>query len=124
MVHSGQAADVEARLAEEAADQRARASEIRREKRLAKIKFMDDMDDRTEVLGRRNGCVYSKQTVLRLSAACFVRNGRNTVEIVATRGSSYLESVVMRSNPVLLASRTFDLTIACVDRTGVQNGCR
>ncbi len=44
-----QAADVEARLAEEAADQRARASEIRREKRMAKIKFMHDMDDRTEV---------------------------------------------------------------------------
>lgn len=48
-VTSGQAADVEARLAEEAADQRARAAEIRREKRLAKIKFMEDMDDRTEV---------------------------------------------------------------------------
>lgn len=44
-----QAADVEARLAEEAADQRARASEIRREKRMAKIKFMEEMDDRTEV---------------------------------------------------------------------------
>ena len=44
-----QAADVEARLAEEAADQRARASEIRREARMAKIKFMNDMDDRTEV---------------------------------------------------------------------------
>eukprot|EP00903_Cladosiphon_okamuranus_P013508 g12581.t1 len=44
-----EAADVEARLAEEAADQRARAAEIRREKRLAKIKFMEDMDDRTEV---------------------------------------------------------------------------
>lgn len=40
---------MEARLAEEAADQRARASEIRREKRMAKIKFMHDMDDRTEV---------------------------------------------------------------------------
>lgn len=40
---------MEARLAEEAADQRARASEIRREKRLAKIKFMEEMDDRTEV---------------------------------------------------------------------------
>ncbi|CAN0209779.1 unnamed protein product [Scytosiphon promiscuus] len=44
-----EAADVEARLAEEAADQRARASEIRREKRMAKIKFMEEMDDRTEV---------------------------------------------------------------------------
>ena len=44
-----QAADVEARIAEEEADQRARAAEIRREKRLAKIKFMEDMDDRTEV---------------------------------------------------------------------------
>lgn len=46
---SRQAADVEARIAEEEADQRARASEIRREKRMAKIKFMQDMDDRTEV---------------------------------------------------------------------------
>eukprot|EP00752_Nemacystus_decipiens_P007056 g6324.t1 len=44
-----EAADVEARLAAEEADQRARAAEIRREKRLAKIKFMQDMDDRTEV---------------------------------------------------------------------------
>lgn len=43
-----QAADVEARLAEEAADQRARAGEIRREARLAKIKFMEEMPDNTE----------------------------------------------------------------------------
>ncbi|CAB1120760.1 unnamed protein product [Ectocarpus sp. CCAP 1310/34] len=42
------AADVEARLAEEAADQRARAGEIRREARMAKIKFMEDMPDNTE----------------------------------------------------------------------------
>lgn len=49
VVASRQAADVEARLAEEEADQRARASEIRREQRMAKIKFMEDMDDRTEV---------------------------------------------------------------------------
>lgn len=60
MVASRQAADVEARLAEEEADQRARASEIRREQRMAKIKFMEDMDDRTEVpdeIGRLRSCV-------------------------------------------------------------------
>ncbi|CAM9316845.1 unnamed protein product [Ectocarpus sp. 8 AP-2014] len=43
-----EAADVEARLAEEAADQRARAGEIRREARMAKIKFMEEMPDNTE----------------------------------------------------------------------------
>ncbi|CAM9680717.1 unnamed protein product [Ectocarpus fasciculatus] len=44
-----EAADVEARLAEEAADQRARAGEIRREQRMAKIKFMEEMPDSTQV---------------------------------------------------------------------------
>lgn len=44
-----QAADVEARLNAEAADKRERASEIRREERLKKIKFMADMDDSIEV---------------------------------------------------------------------------
>lgn len=44
-----QAADVEARINAEEADQRERASEIRREERLKKIKFMADMDDSIEV---------------------------------------------------------------------------
>ncbi|CAM9961859.1 unnamed protein product [Ascophyllum nodosum] len=42
-------ADVEARRAAEEMDQKERASEIRREERARKIKFMKDMDDNTEV---------------------------------------------------------------------------
>ena len=44
-----QDADVEARRAAEEMDQKERASEIRREERARKIKFMKDMDDNTEV---------------------------------------------------------------------------
>lgn len=44
-----EAADVEARINAEEADKRERASEIRREERLKKIKFMADMDDSIEV---------------------------------------------------------------------------
>lgn len=40
---------MEARLNAEEADKRERASEIRREERLKKIKFMADMDDSIEV---------------------------------------------------------------------------
>lgn len=40
---------MEARINAEEADKRERASEIRREERLKKIKFMADMDDSIEV---------------------------------------------------------------------------
>ena len=40
-------ADIERRKAQDAADQRERAAEIRREERLAKIKYMEEMPDST-----------------------------------------------------------------------------
>lgn len=43
---------MEARINAEEADKRERASEIRREERLKKIKFMADMDDSIEVSAR------------------------------------------------------------------------
>lgn len=44
-----QAADVEARIHAEEMEQRDRAVEIAREKRMKKIKYMTDMDDGIEV---------------------------------------------------------------------------
>lgn len=66
---------MEARLAEEAADQRARAAEIRREKRLAKIKFMEDMDDRTEVPEQKTTVYVVFTVLLRLGAVSWHTGG-------------------------------------------------
>lgn len=52
--HLQQAADVEARKNAEEADRRERAAEIRREERMKKIKYMQDMDDGTQVSRRRS----------------------------------------------------------------------